>query len=260
MKPTKNQLIKHLDTLSSNKLGNDYAYIMSSDLDRSLWWANDKEYRPIIQDRLATEILMPRNSKYLDTYLKEIGYKSSKIKDESLAKVQRIVKTLKAQNDFITQKTRTGIEKGAKVKYVHIYTKKRYVSNSNQFALPTFSDADGHGFLFPLPINQSSIKNQSGMKKPTTKKAAAKKPTAKQLAARKRFTAMAKSGELAKRRATAAKNKPSLKKPASKGLTTLCAKTVGVTGRRKKDGTQKKGYVASKGGTLKKKAPAKKKY
>lgn len=71
-----------------------------------------------------------------------------------------------------------------------------------------------------------------------------KKPTEKQLAARKRFAAMAKSGELAKKRKTG------LKKPVTKGLTTLCAKTVGVTGRRKKDGTVKKKHVVSKGGKV----------
>lgn len=101
---------------------------------------------------------------------------------------------------------------------------------------------------------KSSIKNQSVM--PT------KKPSAKQLAARKKFAEMAKSGELAKKRATTAKKNPGLKKPVTKGLTTLCAETVGAVGRRKKDGTIKKGHVAKKGGKVvpvKKKATTKKK-
>lgn len=90
-----------------------------------------------------------------------------------------------------------------------------------------------------------------------------KKPSAKQLEARKKFAEMAKSGELAKKRASATKKKKTgLKKPVTKGLTTLCAKTVGATGRRKKDGSVKKGYVAKKGGkvvAVKKKAVVKKK-
>lgn len=88
-----------------------------------------------------------------------------------------------------------------------------------------------------------------------------KKPTAKQLEARKRFAEMAKSGELAKKRATTAKKKTGLKKPVTKGLVTLCSKTVGASGRRKADGTLKKGYVAKKGGkvvSVKKKTAVKK--
>ena len=87
---------------------------------------------------------------------------------------------------------------------------------------------------------------------------ATKTPTPAQLAARKRFAEMAKSGELAKKRATGTKKKSSLKKPSTKGLVTLCSKSVGVTGRRKKDGTQKKGFIAIKGGALKKKTKIKK--
>ena len=85
-----------------------------------------------------------------------------------------------------------------------------------------------------------------------------KKPTAAQLAARKKFAAMAKSGDLQKKREAAAKKKKTgLKKPVTKGLTTLCAKTVGTNGRKKKDGTLKKGMIIKKGGKITK-APVKK--
>lgn len=76
MKPTKSQLTKHLNSLSDEKLGNDYAYIMSADLDRSLWWAKSKEFRPMIIERLVNEMLIHWNSKNLENNLKEIGYKS----------------------------------------------------------------------------------------------------------------------------------------------------------------------------------------
>lgn len=84
IKPTKAQLTRHLNKLSNDKLGNDYAYIMSADLDRSIYWANDKEFRSMIIERLANQILIHWNSKNLETNLTEIGYlKKSSIKNQS---------------------------------------------------------------------------------------------------------------------------------------------------------------------------------
>ena len=76
------------------------------------------------------------------------------------------------------------------------------------------------------------------------------KPTAKQLAARKRFTEMAKSGELAKKR------KAALKAPRPKGIVKFTAKNAHVEGV-KRDGTLKKGYKYIAGGKIVKIKPAK---
>lgn len=82
-----------------------------------------------------------------------------------------------------------------------------------------------------------------------------KKPTAAQLKARANFTKMAKSGELAKKRAAASEKKPKLNGPA-KGLTKFTAKNAHVTGL-KRDGSLKKGFKYAPGGKIVKVKPIK---
>jgi len=125
-KPTKAQLTRHLNKLSNEKLGNDYAYIMSADLDRSIYWANDKEFRPMIIERLVNQILIHWNSKNLENNLLEIGYlKKSSIKKQSVMPTKKPTpKQLVARKKFAemaksgelakkraTAKKKTGLKK-----------------------------------------------------------------------------------------------------------------------------------------------------
>ena len=155
MKPSKIQLTKHLNTLSNDKLGNDYAYITSSDLDRSLWWANDKKYRKIITERLVAEILIDRNAKNLDTYLNEIGYKQKSINQKSIKMEYSTIKR--------TTKTKDGF-----TSYIVTVLNNRLEGVKNFTSKIDFLTAKKRADKFI-----KSIKNQSGMK------AAAKKPAKK---------------------------------------------------------------------------------
>ena len=71
---TKEQIVQYLETVPADKLANDYAYIMSKDLDRALYQANDPDYRPHLIDILGNEITANRNAKNKKVLLQEIGY------------------------------------------------------------------------------------------------------------------------------------------------------------------------------------------
>ncbi len=71
--PTETEIIKHLKSLSNDKLVNDAAYILSRDLDRVKSWIEDsKEQRAKVEEDLAKYII---SSEDITTYLKEIGFK-----------------------------------------------------------------------------------------------------------------------------------------------------------------------------------------
>ena len=120
-KPTKAQLIKHLNTLSATKLADDYAYITSSDLDRALWWAKDKEYRPKITEKLADTILVSWNAKNLQMYLSDIGFKTKNILKPKTMSTKKTPKRTTAKKLCSSVIVREGLKKDGSLKKGYRY-------------------------------------------------------------------------------------------------------------------------------------------
>ena len=113
--------------------------------------------------------------------------------------------TLKKDSGYVSHKTVSGIFKGEKVTYIHVYMK--HTHPHNQYGLKTFSGTDGKGYLIEVKRNKSK-----------TMAVAKKKPAAK-----KRTTTAAK-----KKTTTTAKK--------------LCRKVIAQEGINKSTGRLKKGY------------------
>lgn len=193
-KITKIQLINHLNTLSNDKLGNDYAYIMSTDLDRSLWWANDKEYRPMIIERLASEILTVRNKKNIENLLLEVGYKyksSNKSKPMATAKkatpaqlAARKRFSEMAKNGTLAKKREAASKKGlsAPAKKRTITAKKLCSKVIRREGLKLDGTLKkGYKYSPGGRVVKVVAKKKVATRKPVAKKAAAKKPARKKL-------------------------------------------------------------------------------
>jgi hypothetical protein len=186
---TKIQLINHLNTLSNDKLGNDYAYIMSTDLDRSLWWANDKEYRPIIIERLASEILTVRNKKNIENLLLEVGYKNKSInKSKPMATAKKATPAQLAARKRFAEMAKNGT-----------LAKKRAAADKKGLNAPAKRKTITAKKLCSKVIRREGLKIDGTLKKgyhytpggkvvkaAPKKKVAAKKPTVK-APARKKF-------------------------------------------------------------------------
>jgi len=69
--PSKELIIKHLNTLPHEKFADDAAYILSADLDKILWRSEEEEGRKVISEQVADKIISSENA---NTYLKEISY------------------------------------------------------------------------------------------------------------------------------------------------------------------------------------------
>ena len=184
---TKKVLINHLNTLSNDKLGNDYAYIMSADLDRSLWWANDKEYRPIITERLASEILTVRNKKNIENLLLEVGYKNKSInKSKPMATAKKATPAQLAARKRFAEMAKNGT-----------LAKKRAATSKDGLKAPAKRKTITAKKLCSKVIRREGLKLDGTLKKgyhhtpggkvvkAAPKKATSKKPAAKKKVAKK---------------------------------------------------------------------------
>jgi hypothetical protein len=85
-------------------------------------------------------------------------------KPQTMKNANPILKSIQNSGEYISHEIVKGSFKGEPVEYIHVYTKKRFVSgHHNQFGLDAFSDSNGrHGLLI-------DITKSKGLKAPATK-------------------------------------------------------------------------------------------